>query len=912
MKIINIKTILGPNVFHHRPVLIMTVELEDFTEVASSDIEGFNERLLAYLPGLQAHHCSPGHPGGFVERLKRGTYMGHIIEHIALELSTLAGSEVNYGKTVNAGKEGLYNVAVRFHNEEGMKFLLKTAVELAELAAKREFLDYPVAQKIEEAKQIILDTQLGPSTQAIVNAAEKRGIPWLRLNEMNLIQFGYGKHRRLIQATTTSTTSDIAVDIAQDKNLTKKLLQSANLRVPRGLVAKNEVETLQVFEELGAPVALKPVDGHHGQGVCLNLGTASEVSAAYQIAAKYSPVVLLEEFLCGRDYRVLVINGKMVAASERIPAHVYGDGKHTLRELVEIENSNPLRGEGHEKPMTKIRLDAETWNYLAKSSLSLKAVPKFGEMIFLKQTANLSTGGMAIDVTDLVHPEIRVLCERAARFVGLDICGVDLIAKDISQPVSRDVGIVEVNAGPGIRMHVHPSHGKSRDVGAAIVDMMYPDHCDGRIPIVAITGTNGKTTVTRMVSFVLGKSGAKVGMTTTDGIFVNGVKVASGDTTGPISARTILSDSDVEVAVLETARGGLVKRGLGFDWCDVGVITNVREDHIGQDGIESVDDILHIKSLVAERVREGGTLVFNAEDENLLRLAKKLENGKIKRKLVYFALDACNSVLRRHITSGGDAYFAESGWIMEAQGGKERRLIHTSEIPLTLFGTAQFQVANVLAAIASCVAQKVPYDVILLALRQFRSNEHNAGRANLYKVGRGYAMLDYGHNPDAFKAICQMTSSWTTKCTIGVIGVPGDRSNQIILNSAFAAAQGFDRIYLRDDLDLRGRRPGEAPRLFSDAVARLAPNMDCTVILDEFEAMRVALKSVNEGEIVVIFYDELTAALKILNEMGAQPLDSFESLKLYSSEIRPLDRKASLPPQTAPPLRRNGQIEIAR
>lgn len=910
MKIQNIRTIHGPNVFHHKPVLIMTLALEEFAEVASCEIQGFIERLLQHLPGLQDHHCSPGRPGGFVERLHRGTYMGHIVEHIALELSSLAGIEAFYGKTVYAGQEGLYNVVVRFRDEEGMKFLLKTAVELAQSVADPKAEEFPVADKVNEARRIVADYALGPSTQAIVNAATKRGIPSVRLNEMSMIQFGYGKHRRLIQASTTCRTSDIAVDIAQDKDLTKRLLENAHIRVPRGLVASNEEQALQCFEELGAPAVLKPSDGHHGQGVFLNLRSPGEVSAAYQIAAKYGAKVVIEEFLTGKDYRILIVGGKLVAASERVPAHVYGDGQHTLRELVEIENKNPRRGEGHEKPMTKIHLDAETLNYLSTSSLSLNYIPAPGERVFLKKVANLSTGGIAIDVTDRVHPEVRQMCERAAKWVGLDICGVDLIAPDIGSPVTKEMGIVELNAGPGLRMHVHPSHGKARDVGSAIIDMLYPGQNTGRIPIVAITGTNGKTTVTRLAAFAMQRTGQRVGMTTTDGIFVGGVKVASGDTTGPISARTILGEPDVDVAVLETARGGLVKRGLGFDWCDVGVITNVQADHIGQDGIETIDDILRIKSLVAERVREGGTLVLNADDKNLVKLAARLAKDDIHRHLTYFSLDAQNSVLVAHIRSGGTAYYLESGWIMESKGGKPRRLIHSSEIPLTMFGTARFQIANVLAATASCLAQNVPYEVLLSALRDFRSNEHNAGRANLYKIGRGYVMLDYGHNPDAFKSICEMTSHWETKCTTGVIGVPGDRSDQVILDAARAAALGFDKIYLRDDIDLRGRAPGEAPKLFSKVIKRIS-DLPCRVILDEIEAMRTACAEVKEGEIVVIFYDELQIALKVLNEMGAKPLDGFEGLKLFNKQIQPLlEFKPDLASRE-PAMRANEHIEVA-
>ncbi len=876
MEIKEIRTIRGPNVFHHKPVLIMTLALQDLTEVASTDLPGFSERLVAHLPGLKAHGCSLPKAGGFVERLRTGTYFAHIVEHIALEFSTMAGIEVNYGKSVFAGEIGLYNVAVRYQNEEGMKFLLQTAVEFAQALVKEE-VDYPMAKKIAEAKRIIAETQLGPSTQAIVDAADRRGIPWMRLNDLNLIQFGYGKHRQLIQATTTGRTSDIAVDIAQDKNLTKRMLSAANIRVPCGMLANDEGEALRVFAELGGgPVVLKPVDGHHGHGVCLNLKSASEVAAAYQIAAKHSSQVIVEEYLNGKDFRILVVGGKMVAAAERVPAHVVADGMHTIEELVDIENRNPLRGEGHEKPMTKIFMDETALNYLSRAGMKLSDVPKFGETVFLNETAKRSTGGTAVDVTDLVHPEVRLLSERAARLIGLDICGVDIIAQDIAEPVGCGLGVIELNAGPGIRMHTHPSRGKSRDVGGAIMNMMYPENGNGRIPVISITGTNGKTTVARLISFALRTAGWKVGMTTTDGIYIGGIKVASGDTTGPISARAVLADPKVEIAVLETARGGIVKRGLGFDWCDVGVITNIHGDHIGQDGIETIDDILHIKSLVSERVRDGGSVVLNADDENLVKLAAKLETNGWPRQLIYFSLDAANPVIRKHLKRGGLAYCIESEWIVEARYSGSRRLIHTSEIPLTLFGTAQFQVANVLAALSACVAQGMSYANSLLALRRFRSNEHNLGRANLYKMGRGYVMLDYGHNPDAFKAVCAMTAQWHKRRLTAVIGVPGDRSNGVIIEAAKAAGRGFHRIFLRDDLDLRGRLPGEAPQIFRTVVKRESPNVDCTIILDEREAMHRALSEIEDGEIVVMFYDEMQPAIGMLEELGAVPFDTFE------------------------------------
>lgn len=515
MKVLDIRTITSPNVYHHRPVLIMSLELESLSEKANSDIPGFTERLMSLLPGLKNHHCSPRHSGGFVERLNKGTYFAHIIEHIALELSECCGIGVNYGKSIYNGGIGKYLIITRYSCEEGMKFLLVSAVKLAAALARGENFD--LDECLQSAKNIIRLNELGPSTKAILDAAKKRNIPWRRLNDKNLIQLGQGIFRHFIQATTTSKTNDISVDIAQDKNLTKKLLEEASIRVPRGRPAYSLEEALEIQEEILVPLVVKPLDGNHGRGVSLNVSTPKEMQAAFDLARMHSDIVMIEEYLRGVDYRVLVVGGKIVAASQRVPAHVIGDGIHSLNELIEKENRNPLRGEDHEKALTKMTVGRETIALLQKSGLTLNTIPNKKECIFLKETANLSTGGIAIDVTDEIHPDIQLMCERAARIVGLDICGVDLIAENIGLPMTaQSGGIIEVNANPGIRMHHHPSFGMSRQVGAAIVESLYPENSNGRIPIIAITGTNGKTTVARILSHIIAASGKCVGTTTTD------------------------------------------------------------------------------------------------------------------------------------------------------------------------------------------------------------------------------------------------------------------------------------------------------------------------------------------------------------------------------------------------------------
>jgi cyanophycin synthetase len=872
MRIDKIRTLAGPNIYNYKPVLVMTLCLEELAETASCDVAGFNERLVARLPGLAEHHCSKGYAGGFVERLGVGTYFGHIIEHVALELSDAAGISVHYGKTLYADEPGWYNVVVAYKAERGMRRLLEVAVELVGALVKND--PYPLEEKIAETRRLIARTELGPSTRAIVDAARRRNIPTFRVNADSLVQLGYGKNRRFIQAAMTSVTGGIAVEIAGDKELTKSILEQADIPVPRGLVVDTADDAVAALRELDAPLVVKPLDGHQGKGVSLNLSTEVEMREAFEIAQQHGHDVLIEEMYVGRDYRVLVVGGKLVAASERIPCHVVGDGAHTLGELIEIANLDPRRGEGHDNVLTKIKIDEVMLAYLRKHGLNFEDVPAAGERVFLRDTGNLSTGGTAVDVTDDVHPEVKRLCERAARIVGLDICGLDLIAADISQPLRAGNGFIEANAAPGLRMHTAPTHGRPRDVGGAIVDMLYPRGAEARIPIISITGTNGKTTVTRMIGHVLQEMRWCTGMTTTDGIHIDGELVARGDTTGPHSARVVLSDPTVEVAVLETARGGITRRGLGYDWSDISVITNIREDHIGQDGIRDIEDLVHIKSLIAERVREGGTLILNADDEQCVRL---IENSRVRRtdkQFIYFSLDDNHLLIRKYMEIGGGAFFVRDGRIIEAAGNVEHEVAAVADIPLTMGGTARFQVSNVLAAIAACRAHGVTRDHIVAALKTFNNAEHNPGRANLYQVGAGYVMVDYGHNPDAFDAVSRMAALWHGRRVTAILGVPGDRDDRLIEESARIAARGFHSIIIKEDKDLRGRRKGEVAGLLCRTVNAESPERQCRTVLDEIEAFSDELRELKPGDVTVIFYDKLEPVLEVLARHGAVPVTS--------------------------------------
>ncbi|HEX8129385.1 MAG TPA: cyanophycin synthetase [Pyrinomonadaceae bacterium] len=872
MRVDKIRTLAGPNIYNHKPVLVMKLYLEELAETESRDVAGFNERLCAALPGLAEHHCSKGHAGGFIERLETGTYFGHIVEHVALELSGAAGVPVYYGKTLYADEPGCYNVIVAYKAERGMRYLLRVAVELVDALVKND--PYPLEEKLEEARRLIARTELGPSTRAIVEAARRRDIPWFRVNNDSLVQLGYGKNRRFIQAAMTSETGGIAVEIAGDKELTKSILEQADLPVPRGVVVETADEAIAALSEIGGAVVVKPLDGHQGKGVSLNLTTEIEVLEAFRIAQQYGHDVLVEEMYAGRDYRVLVVGGKLVAASERIPCHVVGDGTHTLAELIEITNLDPRRGEGHDNVLTKIKVDEVMLACLRKHGLNFEQVPAAGERVFLRETGNLSTGGTAVDVTDIVHTEVRRLCERAARVVGLDICGLDLVASDIAEPLQAGNGFIEANAAPGLRMHTAPTQGQPRDVGGAIIDMLYPRDAPARIPIISITGTNGKTTVTRMIGHILEEMHWSVGMTTTDGIHIGGELVARGDTTGPHSARVVLSDPTVELAVLETASGGITRRGLGYAWSDISVITNIREDHIGQDGIRGIEDLVHIKSLIAERVRKGGTLILNADDEQCVRL---IENPRVRRtdkQFIYFSLSDNHLLIRKYLDIGGGAFFVRNGRIIEAVGRDEYEVAAVSDIPVTMGGTARFQVSNVLAAVAACRAHGVTRENIAAALKTFRNDEHNPGRANLYQVGAGYVMVDYGHNPDAFDAVARMTALWHGRRVTAILGVPGDRDDRLIEESGRVAARGFHRIIIKEDKDLRGRRKGEVAGLLCRTVNAESPERECLTVLDEIHAFSEELRGMKGGDVIVVFYDKLEPVLEVLARHGAVPATS--------------------------------------
>ena len=885
MKILSVRHLDGPNIFIYKPILMARIDLEGMAERESYQFPGFSDRLLRTFPGLREHHCAKGEPGGFVERLYGGTYFGHIIEHLAIELACISGIDVHYGKTLYAGGLGVYDVVMECKEFATQRYLLEQAILVVGQLLRTETADIPTV--LGEATRILTRTVLGPSTQAIVRAALQRNIPVRRINEGSLIQLGYGINRKLAEATITERTSAVAVDLASDKSLTKRVLSDAGIPVPEGGLATTVEEAIRIFEQLDGPVVVKPFNGNQGKGVSLDLRTAEEVKRAYDIAAQYAAKVLVERHIAGKNLRLLVVDGHLVAASERLPAHVVGDGVRSIQELIEAENENPLRGRGHEKPLTRIAVDAVVEQTLSRQGTRFGDVPDLGVQVILRESANLSTGGVAVDATDVLHSSYRRLAERTARVIGLDVCGIDMIVPCIEEPCQPgECAVIEVNAAPGIRMHHFPTAGDPRDAGRAIVESLYPDGTSARIPVISVTGTNGKTTTTRLIGHGLSQAGKLVGMTTTGGVFVDGEKIQGGDTTGPDSARMVLADPAVEVAVLETARGGIVRGGLAYDKANVAVLTNLTLDHLGQDGVETMEDLLHIKSLVAECVQEDGVVVLNADDENLVQLSKRL-----KSRIIFFSQSDNNPVLRRHLAFGGVGYYIAKGWLVEGRGHLSWEIARIQDIPLTLGGHASFQVQNSLAAATALRALGLTRNQVAETLASFLPSRDNPGRCMIYRMQNGgHVVLDYGHNPDGFQKLGNWLKLTPHRRLIGVVGVPGDRSNHVVRESAQQLGRIFDYFFIKEDIDKRGRAEGEVAALLAEEIAtRKSPQM-YSIVLSETQALGHAVELMDPGDVVVLFYEQFQPAVSLIAQLGGELVSRIEAV----SQVEPAGILATL------------------
>jgi cyanophycin synthetase len=817
------------------------------------------------MPSLYSHRCSEDHAGGFYERVEEGTWMGHVIEHMALELQTLAGMDTGFGRTRGAGQKGVYHVVFSYLEAKAGIYTAKACVKMAE--ALIAGTPYDLDQDIQNLRVIREDDRLGPSTGSIVDEAIKRKIPYIRLNRHSLVQLGYGVNQRRVQATIASTTSSIAVELACDKEETKNLLEASEIPVPRGRIVRDEEDMKAAIERIGYPIVLKPVNGNHGKGATTNIKTWEESLVALEAAQKYSRGVICEKFITGRDFRCLVIDNKFVAAALRTPAAVLGNGKNTVQELIDEVNKDPRRGYGHEKVLTSIKVDHFLMGMLEKKGYGLDTIVPDGEELWLKPTANLSTGGTATDVTDYVHPDNIFMCERIARIIGLNICGIDIMADDLSVPITQNGGsVLEVNAAPGFRMHLDPTEGLPRNVAASVIDMLYPPGASARIPIIAISGTNGKTTTTRLIAHIVKQKGHKVGYTTTDGVYIQDQMMVKGDCTGPVSAEFVLRDPTVDYAVLECARGGLLRAGLGFHYCDVAVVTNVAEDHLGLGGIDTLEKLARVKSVAAQTVPRSGWVVLNAEDDLVYAMRKEVDG-----KVALFALDPNNERIVRHCAKGGLAAVFDNGYITILSGTWKIRVEKVENVPITFNGTAEFNVANTLAATLAVYVQHFNVQEIRLALQSFKPGaEQTPGRMNMFRFRNYSVMLDYAHNTHGLHALGKMISKVDAPVKVGLIAGVGDRRDEDLIALGEESARIFDEIIIRQDKNLRGRTEQEIIDLMTTGIYNVDPNKKITSFRKESEAIDYAMQNAIKDSFIVVISDVVPDALEQVRRYKAQ------------------------------------------
>ena len=873
MKILKIQTLRGPNYWSIRrhKLVLMRLDLEELADKTTSEIPGFYEGLTAALPSLYEHHCSPGHRGGFLQRVREGTMMGHVIEHVALELQEMAGMPVGFGRTRETATPGTYQVVIEYQNEQAGRYAARAGVRMCQsIADTGSYSAAELVQDLRDLKEFGLSAALGPSTETLIKEAEARGIPWIPLSARFMIQLGYGVHQKRIQATLSNRTGVLGVELACDKEGTKNILGAAGVPVPRGTVINYLDELRGAIEDVGGyPIVLKPLDGNHGRGITIDINSWEVAEEAYDLASAASKTknVIVERYYTGRDHRVLVVNGQVVAVAERVPANVVGDGKSTVEQLVEEVNRDPQRGDGHDNVLTRITIDKLTLDLLQKQGYAMDSVLPAGKRVFLRATANLSTGGIAVDRTDEIHPENVWLFSRVAKIIGLDIAGIDVVTSDISKPLRDTNGvIVEVNAAPGFRMHVAPSQGLPRNVAGAVFDMLFPSPQPSRVPILAVTGTNGKTTTTRLLAHIVKQTGQVTGYTTTDGTYIGEYLVESGDNTGPQSAQLILSDPTVEVAVLETARGGILRSGLGFDQCDVGVVLNVAADHLGIGDIDTVEQLAKLKSVLVESVMPKGYAVLNADDPLVAQMAQR-----VKAQIAYFSMNPDNELVARHTAAGGLAAIYENGYLSILKGDWTLRIEQAINVPLTMGGRAPFMIANALAACLAAFAQGLKIEDIRSALSSFQASvDQTPGRMNLFNLGSYHALLDYAHNPHSYKALGSFVLNWPG-LRIGVVGAPGDRRDEDFVTLGRLSAEMFDRIIVKEDVDRRGREPGVVAKLIcqgiAEAISARTPDkskLEYELILDETTAVNKALDGAPAGSLVVILPEGVTKALALI------------------------------------------------
>lgn len=859
-KILQIKVLSGPNIWsnYHKKLIVMRLDIGELENYPSNKITGFAERLEKTLPSLYEHTCSEGQKGGFLKRVRQGTWMGHIIEHIALELQSLAGMECGYGRTRSAKVKGVYNVVFSYIEERAGKYAAAAAVRVANALIHEQ--PYDIDHDIEKLKSIYAEDGIGPSTQSIINEAKERGIPYRRIQNSEIV-FGQGIHQQKICAAIAGTTSNLAVEIACDKEDTKKRLRNAHIPVPEGKILKKKSELEEAISEIGFPVVIKPVDGNHGRGVTTHIKNLKEASAAFKLAKEISRRVIIESFIEGTDYRFLVVNYQLVAVAKRLPAMVTGNGKLTIQQLIDEVNSDPKRGEGHEKHLTRIKVDENTLKILEKKRLNLHSVLNSGQQLFLKDTANLSTGGTAEDVTDLVHPYNKLMAERVAQIIGLNICGIDMVVEDITQPINRKNGaVIEVNACPGLRMHLAPSLGQVRNVAKPIVDMLYPEGKPSRIPVVAVTGTNGKTTTTRLIANLAKCAGHQVGYTTTDGIYIKETMIHAGDCTGPVSAGTVLMERGIDFAVLECARGGILRSGLGFDHCDISVITNITEDHLGMQEIDTLKEMTHVKAVVARSTFDDGYSILNADDVHVMRIAQEMDCN-----IALFSMDPSNPHIVEHCKKGKLVCFIEDGYITICKDGNKTKVEKVTNIPLTLDGRAECMIKNIFPAVLTSAIREIPLETLKKALQTFvPSPETTPGRFNIFDLGKYQVMVDYAHNTGGFQELKVFLDKTPAEIKIGIIGGTGDRREEDLRNVGRFAARIFDKIIIKNDKDLRGNTRENINRLIMEGIKLEKVSADVLIIPKELNALQYALDHAPANAFITILADDIAEVIHFL------------------------------------------------
>lgn len=860
MKIRAVRALRGPNIWANFTVLEALVDLEDHKERPSNTIPGFSQRVKEWLPTLVEHRCGLGVRGGFFQRLDEGTYMGHVLEHLTLELQTLAGTDVGYGRARETDEEGVYKVAIEYDDEQLARACLDKAWELC-LAAVYD-TPFDSQSTIAHLRDVAGRVCLGPSTRAIVDAARKRGIPVRRLNDGSLVQLGYGSRQRRIMAAETDRTGTIAQEIAQDKEIAKIVLRAAGVPVPAGRAARSAEDAWAAAEGIGLPVTLKPADRNQGSGVSVNLSTQQQVHVAFEAAAQGGSTVLVEENVDGEDYRLLVVGDRLVAAARREPAQVVGDGILTVAELIRKENTDPRRGDYHALPLSRIPLDDLSRAVLADQGFTPDSIPPAHKVVLVRLNANLSTGGTAVDVTDKVHPVNAFFAVRAAKSVGLDIAGVDIVAKDISIPIYEQEGkVIEVNAAPGLRMHVAPSEGQVRPVGEAIVDMLFPEGSPGRIPIIAVTGVNGKTTTTRFIAHILKSTGFHTGMVCSDGIYVDGRRIEKGDCSGPQSARSVLLNPFVDAAVFEAARGGIIREGLGFDQCDVGVVTNIEGgDHLDLFDINTIEKLAAVKRTIVESVASNGMAVLNARDPLVVEMAQRCKGS-----VLYFSSHDASPVVKEHCKAGGQALFVRDRMIIFAEGKMERHFALLDQVPLTHRGTIRFQVENALAGIAAALALGLPFEKIRSAAEMFFANFVNVpGRFNVVRRNGSTIIVDYGHNPSSLQAIIEALGNYNYRRRVAIYSTAGDRRDCDIVLQGKLLGEAFDSVILYEDHYTRGRDKGEIIGLFRQGLHGTARVQEIQEIFGSTNAIDIAMNSLTPESLLLIQADEIDETVEYM------------------------------------------------